>query len=176
MSAALASVILIVLIAFAAVDRAGRAGARPRSPRLYNAAAAVMAAATAAVVAMSAAGELIPNQAGLSDYQQRAAEEYLEEGLYLQQDALDDYGGSVRDTLYWTSATGEEYAPYWEMIAAAETLRDGLFWKQHAQADPADSRSAGYWRAAQDALARMEQQAATEENRQAIAGMCRQLA
>lgn len=175
-AAAAASFVLIALIVVSVLGRRGRAGAWPGNAKAYGFVSVVLAVVAVAAVGLSVAGELMPSQTKLDDYQREQAQALWEEGVYLQQETLDDYGDSLRESLYWTGATGEEYDAYWEMIAAAETLRDGLFWKQHAQADPSDDRSARYWQQARQSLEEQMAASDSQENRASMQQMLERLA
>ena len=160
---------LMGLIFLAVYNRGERAGG---SARVYTVLSAVVACVAVAALAVSAAGALLPREEDVSDYR---LERLDAAGRYLDEDALDGYGDSVAGGLAWSGATGDKYDKYWEIVAAAEAHRDGLYWKAAAAAHPEEADCALYWQDARDRLRAIRDGTAHGDNARAIGRMLEEL-
>lgn len=163
---------LMGLIFLAVYNRGERAGG---SARVYTVLSAVVACVAVAALAVSAAGALLPREEDVSDYRLERLEEAYAAGRYLDEDALDGYGDSVAGGLAWTGATGDKYDKYWEIVAAAEAHRDGLYWKAAAAAHPEEADCTLYWQDARDRLRAIRDGTAHGDNARAIGRMLEEL-
>lgn len=163
---------LMGLIFLAVYNRGERAGGKAR---VYTVLSAVVACVALGALAVSAAGALLPREKDVSDYRLEQLEEACAAGRYLEEDALDGYNDSVAGRLAWSGATGDKYDKYWEIVAAAEAHRDGLYWKAAAAAHPEEADCVLYWQDARDRLRAMGDDTLYEDNARAIGQMLEEL-
>lgn len=69
-----------------------------------------------------------PKQPALPDYEVEILHELFAQGAILETSRPEEEYDTVQSRLFYTGATGDEYAEYWDAVDKARSMREAEFW------------------------------------------------
>ena len=69
-----------------------------------------------------------PKQPALPDYEVEILQELFAQGAILETSRPEEEYDTVQSRLFYTGATGDEYAEYWDAVDKARSMREAEFW------------------------------------------------